>query len=294
MQTPEQVATGDLLVVATSPTRGARIVTAMAVKVKTHATYRVAKVGASAGHAKSARRMATVSGTGDGTDTETESDETATIPATAASGNATRSVTVNETVTGMRIGTATATETVTVTAEMRRTVNASLAESVSPQDVPVRRPTPRRPTTAGCPTSLTWVATEGTIRSASGGVAETTRYVAFSPKLTRIAHVLNKADRSSKRSNRKDHHEDRSRRPSDKDGHDRSGRDSDRRRKDRDGDGDGKGLSIDTKVSQLAVACCACERLTFFWPSSSVRSDLQKARPPRRRSPLRLHRRPEP
>ena len=99
MQTPEQVATGDLLVVATSPTRGARIVTAMDVKVKTHATYRVAKVGASAGHAKSARRMATVSGTGDGTDTETESDETATIPATAASGNATRSVTVNETVT---------------------------------------------------------------------------------------------------------------------------------------------------------------------------------------------------
>ncbi|RDX55708.1 hypothetical protein OH76DRAFT_1461168 [Lentinus brumalis] len=44
------------------------------------------------------------------------------------------------------------------------------------------------------------------------------------------------------------HHEDRSRRLSDKDGHDRSGRDSDRRRKDRDGDGDGKGLSIDTKL----------------------------------------------
>ncbi len=69
--------------------------------------------------------------------------------------------------------------------------------------------------------------------------------------MIQVAHVLNKADRSSKRSSRKDsHHEDRSRRLSDKDGHDRSGRDSDRRRKDRDGDGDGKGLSIDTKVSE--------------------------------------------
>ncbi len=65
-----------------------------------------------------------------------------------------------------------------------------------------------------------------------------------------FTHELNKADRSSKRASRKDsHHEDRSRRSSDKDGHDRAGRESDRRRKDRDGgDGDGKGLSIDTKV----------------------------------------------
>ncbi|RPD67079.1 hypothetical protein L227DRAFT_13226 [Lentinus tigrinus ALCF2SS1-6] len=52
------------------------------------------------------------------------------------------------------------------------------------------------------------------------------------------------------RSSRKDHHEERGRRPSDKDGYDRSGRDSDRRRKDRDGDGDGKGLSIDTKLGE--------------------------------------------
>ncbi|KAI0750889.1 transcription factor/nuclear export subunit protein 2-domain-containing protein [Daedaleopsis nitida] len=52
------------------------------------------------------------------------------------------------------------------------------------------------------------------------------------------------------RASRKDsHHDDRSRRSSDKEGHDRGGRDSDRRRKDREaGDGDGKGLSIDTKL----------------------------------------------
>ena len=60
-----------------------------------------------------------------------------------------------------------------------------------------------------------------------------------------------KADRSSKRSSRKDsHHEDRSRRSSEKDGHERGGRDSERRRRDRDGgDAEAKGLSIDTKVN---------------------------------------------
>ncbi|KAH9943361.1 transcription factor/nuclear export subunit protein 2-domain-containing protein [Epithele typhae] len=61
-------------------------------------------------------------------------------------------------------------------------------------------------------------------------------------------------DRPSKRSSRKEsHHEDRSRRSSEKDGHDRSGRDGDRRRKDRDGDGDGKGLSIDTKLGEKRI-----------------------------------------
>ncbi|TBU49613.1 transcription factor/nuclear export subunit protein 2-domain-containing protein [Dichomitus squalens] len=63
------------------------------------------------------------------------------------------------------------------------------------------------------------------------------------------------ADRSSKRSSRKDsHHEDRSRRSSEKDGHERGGRDSDRRRKDRDGgDGEGKSLPIDTKLGDKRI-----------------------------------------
>ncbi|CDO68724.1 hypothetical protein BN946_scf184652.g51 [Trametes cinnabarina] len=61
------------------------------------------------------------------------------------------------------------------------------------------------------------------------------------------------ADRSTKRSSRKDsHHEERSRRSSDKDGHDR-GRESERRRRDRDNEGDSKGLSIDTKLSDKRI-----------------------------------------
>nr|VWP00540.1 Palmitoyltransferase AKR1 (EC (Ankyrin repeat-containing protein AKR1) [Ganoderma boninense] len=63
------------------------------------------------------------------------------------------------------------------------------------------------------------------------------------------------ADRSSKRSSRKDsHHEDRSRRSSEKDGHERGGRDSERRRRDRDaGDAEAKGLSIDTKLGDKRI-----------------------------------------
>lgn len=78
--------------------------------------------------------------------------------------------------------------------------------------------------------------------------------------------MLKKGDRPSKRSSRKEsHHEDRSRRSSEKDGHERSGRDSERRRKERDlVDSDGKGLSVDTKVSLPTALFCISVPTNFL------------------------------
>ena len=144
--------------------------------------------------------------------------------------------------------------TATAIAEMRRTVTARVGKSAS-RDARLRsrRRRPLLPTNADYRVGLRQVAAiVATSLLGSGVVVATTRCVVLLPVLyLNCSFTELKADRSSKRSSRKDsHHEDRSRRSSEKDGHERGGRDSERRRRDRDGgDTEAKGLSIDTKVN---------------------------------------------
>ncbi len=155
---PEQAATGALLVGLTKDAR-----TVIVTPVKTHATYRVGRVGASVGLAKSARRKGTAIEIEAETDTGTKRDVTEIILG-AVSGTATRSVSGNGTATGMLIGSANGIETVigiaTAIAETRRIASASPGGIVSFRDALAPPRIPLRPTIVGCPTSLTLAVTE--------------------------------------------------------------------------------------------------------------------------------------
>ena len=203
--------------------------------------------------AKTETRMVNAIGTGVETGMASATGETAIVNETETV-IARRSATVTGTATEKVVtGSVNGIVTATAIAEMRRTVTARVGKSASRDEhLRSRRRRPQLPTNADYRVGLRQVAAiVATSLLGSGVVVVTTRYVVLLPVLyLNCSFTELKADRSSKRSSRKDgHHEDRSRRSSEKDGHERGGRESDRRRKDRDGgDGDSKGLSIDTKV----------------------------------------------
>ena len=236
----------------TSPTRSVR----SAKLVKKDVNLRAEKApAASDAPAKTERRTVSATEREGGTDMVSAIEGIAT-----ANGTVTRSATERGNETGTATGSANVSGTVTVTAtaiaETRRIATARAGRTASLAEGRQLRLLLLllMLTTADCLVDQRLAADTAGMSLLGSDVGEvTTRYVTIASDVSiwNRSFAELKADRSSKRSSRKDsHHEDRSRRSSEKDGHERGGRDSERRRRDRDaGDAEVKGLSIDTKVN---------------------------------------------